>query len=131
MGVYGPVLNAARALRGSTVSIFAVLAPRSSLRRRGDHRVVELRYGCVEDQTSHATQVKEHALASIYKTKEYVLTNGAPRHDAGTLHVYMRLGKALYCAAVRALSLCSCNIHGKYVAQLTCGSVTIKVVIGM
>ena len=68
---------------------------------------------------------------SVYKTKDYVLTNGATRHEAGTLHVYMRLGKAFYCAAVRALSLCSCNIHGKYAAQLACGSVTIKVVIGI
>jgi hypothetical protein len=76
-------------------------------------------------------EVKERALASIYKTKKYVLTNGAPRHNAGTLHVYMRLGKALYCAAVRTLSFCSCNIHGKYVAQLTCSSVTVKVVIGI
>src|SRR4029453_249590 len=74
-------------------------------------------------------QVKEDALASIYKTKEYVLTNRAPGHEAWSLHVYMCLSKALYCAAVRTLSLCSCNIHGKYVAQLTCGSVTIKVVI--
>jgi hypothetical protein len=41
----------------------------------------------------------------------------------------MCLSKALYCAAVRTLSLCSCNIHGKYVAQLTRGSVTIKVII--
>jgi hypothetical protein len=86
---------------------------------------------CVEDQTSHATQVKEHALSSIYKTKKYVLTNGAPGHEAGSLHVNVRFGKALYCAAVRTLSLCSCNIHGKYVAQLACGSVTIKVVIGI
>jgi hypothetical protein len=84
---------------------------------------------CVEDQTSHAAQVKAHALGSLYKTKEHVLTNGASRHDAGTLHVYMRLGKALYCAAVGTLFLCSCNIHGKYVAQLTCGSVTVKVVV--
>jgi hypothetical protein len=76
-------------------------------------------------------QVKEHALASIYKTKEYVLTNGAPGHEAWSLHVYMCLSKALYCAAVRTLSHCSCNVHGKYVAQLTCGSVTVKVVIGM
>src|SRR4029077_3171931 len=43
----------------------------------------------------------------------------------------MRLSKALYRAAVRTLSLCSCNIHGKYVAQLTCSSVTVKVVIGI
>jgi hypothetical protein len=76
-------------------------------------------------------QVKEHALASTYKTKEYVLTNRAPRHEAGTSHVYTCLSKALYCAAVRTLPLRSCNIHGKYVAQFTCGSVTIKVVIGI
>jgi hypothetical protein len=31
--------------------------------------------------------VKEHALANIYKTKEYVLANDAPRHNAGTSHV--------------------------------------------
>ena len=35
---------------------------------------------CVEDQTSHATHIKEHALASIYKTKEYLLANRAARH---------------------------------------------------
>ena len=34
-----------------------------------------------------STQVKERAVVSFYKTKEYVLANGAPRHDAGSLHV--------------------------------------------
>lgn len=72
-------------------------------------------------------QVKEHALASIYKTKEYVLTNGAPGHETWSLHVYMCLSKALCSAAVRTVSLCSCNIHGKYVAQFTRSSVTVKV----
>jgi hypothetical protein len=67
----------------------------------------------------------------MYKTKEYLLANGAPRYDAGTLHVQMLLGKAPCCAAVRTLSLCSRNIHGKYVAQFTCRSVTVKVVVSM
>ena len=58
-----------------------------------------------------------------------MLTNGAPRHETGTLHVYMCLSKALYCAAVRTLSLRSCNIHGKYVAQFTGSSVTVNIVV--
>jgi hypothetical protein len=73
----------------------------------------------------HSTHLKEHALPNICKTKEYVLANGAPRHDAGTLHVQMCLSKAPYCAAVRALHLCSRNIHGEYLAQFTRGSVTL------
>jgi len=42
---------------------------------------------------------KEHALASLYKSKDHMLTIGAPRHEAGTLHVQMRFGKTLCCAA--------------------------------
>jgi len=82
----------------------------------------------VEAQVCHATHVKEHALANIYKTKEYVIASGAPRHDAGTLHIQVRLGKPFCCAAVRTLSFCSRNIHGEYSAQFACGSVTVKVV---
>src|SRR5712692_1672954 len=89
--------------------------------------LLELR--CVEAQVCHATHVKEHALANIGKTKEYLLANGAPHHDAGTLHVHMRLGKALDRTALRTLSLCSCDIHGEYCAQCTCGSVTVKIVV--
>jgi hypothetical protein len=73
--------------------------------------------------------VKEQALASLYKAKKHLLATGAPRHEAGTLRVQMRLGKALCCTAMRTLSLCSRNIHGKYVAQFTRGSVTIKVIV--
>jgi len=40
----------------------------------------------------------------------------------------MRLGEALGCAAVRALSRCSRNIHDEYFAQFACGCVTVKVV---
>ena len=36
-------------------------------------------------------------------TKDNVLANCAPRHYAGTLLVYMRLGKASCCAAVELL----------------------------
>jgi hypothetical protein len=67
----------------------------------------------------------------VYKTKEYVLANGAPRDDAGTLHVQMRLGEARCSAAVRALSLGSRDIHGEYPAQFAGGSVTVKVVVGI
>jgi hypothetical protein len=42
---------------------------------------------CIETQICHATQVKEHAFANTYKAKEYVLASGAPRHDAGSMHV--------------------------------------------
>jgi len=41
----------------------------------------------------------------------------------------MRFGKTLCCAAVRTLSLRSCNIHGKYVAQFTGSSVTVNIVV--
>jgi hypothetical protein len=43
----------------------------------------------------------------------------------------MRLGKALYCAAMRALRFRNRNVHPEYCAQFTGGSVTVKVVIGM
>ena len=41
----------------------------------------------------------------------------------------MRLGKVLCRSAMRTLSLCSSDIHGKYVAQFTCGSVAVKIVV--
>ena len=41
----------------------------------------------------------------------------------------MRLGKALCCATMRALSLRSRNIDGKYVAQFTGGSIAVNVVV--
>jgi len=94
-------------------------------------RPAEPELSSVETQVSHAAQVKEHALASIDQTKEHLFANGAPRHDAGSLHVQMRLGKALRCTAVRALSLCSRNIHDKYSAQFTGGCVAVKVFIGL
>jgi hypothetical protein len=50
-------------------------------------------------------------LANIYKTKEHVLTSGAPCYDAGTLHIQMRLGKAALFAAICTLSLCSRDIE--------------------
>jgi len=43
----------------------------------------------------------------------------------------MCLGKPLCGAAVRTLSLCDRNIHGEYLAQFTCGSVTVKVIVGI
>jgi hypothetical protein len=43
----------------------------------------------------------------------------------------MRLGKALDCAAVRALSLRCRNVHGEYSAQLTGSGVTVKIIVGM
>jgi hypothetical protein len=70
-------------------------------------------------------------LANTYKSKQHVLANGAPRHNARTFHVYMRFGKVLYRAAVRTLSLGSRNIHSEYFAQLTCGCVTVKIIISM
>jgi len=42
---------------------------------------------CVEAQVCHSTHVEEDSLANTYKTKEYVLANSAPCHDAGTLHI--------------------------------------------
>jgi hypothetical protein len=86
---------------------------------------------CAETQIRHATHVKEYGLAHIYNTKKYVLANDAPRYDAGSLHIYMRFGKVLYCAAVRTLSLCARNINSEYFAQFTCGSITVKVVVTM
>ena len=58
-----------------------------------------------------------------------MLANGAPRHETGTLHVYMCLSKALYYAAVRTLSLRSRNIDREYSAQFTRGAVTVKIVV--
>jgi hypothetical protein len=40
----------------------------------------------------------------------------------------MRLGKTLCCAAVRTLSFGRRNIHGEYFAQVTRGSITVKIV---
>jgi hypothetical protein len=84
-----------------------------------------------ETQIRHAAHVKENTLSNTYKTKEYVFARGAPRHKAGSLRIQMRLGKALDSAAMRALSLCSRNIHGEDVAQFTRGSVAIEVVVGV
>ena len=41
----------------------------------------------LEAQVCHSTHVEEDSLANTYKTKEYVLANSAPCHDAGTLHI--------------------------------------------
>ena len=54
-----------------------------------------------------------------------MLANDATRHNAGALHVNMRLGKALFRAAVRTLSLCSRNIYRENFAQFPGGSVTV------
>jgi hypothetical protein len=43
----------------------------------------------------------------------------------------MSVGEAIGCAAMRALSLCSGNIHSENVAQFTCGSIPVKVVVGV
>ncbi len=94
-----------------------------------EHRWLNVR--CIEIQICHAAQVKKHALANTYNTKEYVLANGAPSHDAGTLHVDMCLGKTLSCAAVRTLSFCGCKVQGEYLAQFAGGSITVKVVVGV
>jgi len=80
-------------------------------------------------KTCHSTQVKERALASFYKTKEYVLANGASRYEAWSLHVYMRFCKALYCAAMRALCFRNRNVHREYFAQFTRGSIAVKVMV--
>jgi hypothetical protein len=69
-------------------------------------------------------------VANAYNTKEYVLANGASSHDAGTLHVHMRVGKALSCAAVRALSFCGRKVHSEYSAQFASGGVPVEVVGG-
>src|SRR5215472_17983432 len=82
----------------------------------------------VEAEICHATDVQKHALANTCKTKEHVLANDATRHNAGALHVNMRLGKALFRAAVRTLSLCGRNIYRENFAQFPGGSVTVKVV---
>jgi len=83
----------------------------------------------VDAQVGHATHVKEHAIASMYKTKDYLLTSGAPRDKAGTLGVQMRLGNVLGRAAVRTLYICSRNVHREDVAQFTRSSVTVKIVV--
>jgi hypothetical protein len=41
----------------------------------------------------------------------------------------MRVGKALYCAAVSTLSLCGRNIQSEYFAQITRGCVPVKIII--
>jgi hypothetical protein len=43
----------------------------------------------------------------------------------------MRLGKVLYGAAMRTLSLCSRNIHGEYFGQITRNCVAVKVVVSI
>jgi hypothetical protein len=43
----------------------------------------------------------------------------------------MRLGKVLCRSTMRTLSLCSGDIDGEYVAQFTCGSVAVKVVVAL
>jgi hypothetical protein len=83
---------------------------------------------CVEGQVCHSTQVKKHALANAYQTKEYVLANGAPCHDARTLHVDMCVGEALSCAAVCTLSFCGRKVQGEYFAQFTGGRIAVEVV---
>jgi hypothetical protein len=70
-------------------------------------------------------------MADVYQTQYYLLADGAPRHDAWTLHVQMCFGKALRCATVRTLSYCCRNIRSKYFAQFTSGSVAVEVVVSM
>jgi hypothetical protein len=41
----------------------------------------------------------------------------------------MRFGKALYCAAMRALCFRNRNVNPEYCAQFTGGSVAVKVVV--
>ena len=91
--------------------------------------VKSLRLLCVEANVGQSLDIKENALANVYKTKKYVLANWASRHEAGGLHIYMRLGEALYCATVGTTPLCHRNIHGEYSAQFAGGSVTVKVVV--
>jgi hypothetical protein len=57
-----------------------------------------------------------------------VLASGAPRYEAWGIHIYLRLGKALYGAAVGTLFLRRCDIHSKYSAQFTCGSIAVQIV---
>ena len=42
---------------------------------------------CVEAQIDHATDVKEHVLANIHKTKKYMLAGRAPRHKTRAMHI--------------------------------------------
>jgi len=58
------------------------------------------------------------------------LANGAPSHDAGTLHVHMCVGKTLCCAALCTSSLGSRNVHSEYSAQFARGCISVKVVHG-
>lgn len=83
----------------------------------------------VDAQVVHAAHVKEHALADIYQPKEYLFANSAPGHQAGSLHIQMCFGKALDCAAVRTLSLCSRNVNRKYFAEFPSGCVAVEVVV--
>jgi hypothetical protein len=78
------------------------------------------------DTSCHARQGTP--LACIYKAEQDVLANAAARYNPGALHVQMRLGETFGRAAVRALSLCSRDIHHEYFAQFTSGSVAVKVV---
>jgi len=82
----------------------------------------------IEIQICHSTQVKKHAVANAYQTKEHVLAIGAPCHDARTLHVDMCVGEALSCAAVGTLSFCSRKVQGEYFAQFTGGRIAVEVV---
>ncbi len=59
-----------------------------------------------------------------------MLANGASSHDAGTLHVRMRFGETLSCAAVCTLSFCGRKVHSEYSAQFASGSVPVEVVEG-
>ena len=68
-------------------------------------------------------------MPNTHKAKEYVLANGAPSHDARTLHIYMRVSEALYCAAVRTLPFCRRHVHAEDFAQFTSGSVAVEVVV--
>jgi hypothetical protein len=84
----------------------------------------------IDAQVGHAADIKEHAVANTCKAKEYVLANGAPSDDAGTLHVYVRFSKALSCPAVGTLSFCGSNVHCEYLAQFTGSRVAVEVVGG-
>jgi hypothetical protein len=52
-----------------------------------------LGFGHLDGKISHATYVKNHALASVYETKEHVLANGTARNKPRTSHVQMSFGK--------------------------------------
>jgi hypothetical protein len=60
-----------------------------------------------------------------------MLASGAPRDDAGPLHVQMSLGKSLLCAAVRTVTLRRGDINGEYFAQFARGSITVKILVAM